>query len=370
MMASRKHESSTLFATLRRLLGNEASRLNLESSEFDSTLQSIARLNPDELSELLELADQHHVWVRVMALLQHAAGLAGNDPLLRWTENELWRERARAEKDVQLLKAICDLLEQAGWPATIIKSLDHWPDLGSDFDLFTRSHPEVVVSVLTKQFHARVESRSWGDRLANKWNFRVPGLSRLIEIHVKVLGQTGEQEALGCRLENRRLFKSVARYCFSVPAPEEQIVIATLQRMYRHFYIRLCDILDVAHLLENNAIDFRELKTTADLGGVWPGVATFLVIVAEYANEYGFGAFELPHQVRSSARFDSSMTYIARQYVRVPILPQAAGLYLSQLLSSGSKVKLSTTLRLSLLPPLAAAAFLGTKITGSDKGIW
>ncbi|MGA2924103.1 MAG: hypothetical protein ABSE28_23635 [Candidatus Sulfotelmatobacter sp.] len=58
------------------------------------------------------------------------------------------------------------------------------------------------------------------------------------------------------------------------------------------------------------------------------------------------------------------------KFLRIPIFPQAARLYASEwkrLLLNG---ELQSTLRLSLLPGLAAAAALELKLTGSDKGIW
>jgi hypothetical protein len=54
----------------------------------------------------------------------------------------------------------------------------------------------------------------------------------------------------------------------------------------------------------------------------------------------------------------------------VPILPQSAVLYTSQLAGVLGKGEFSSGARLSLLPWLATAAAVGQKLTGSDKGIW
>ena len=88
---------------------------------------------------------------------------------------------------------------------------------------------------MTTRFRARIEPRSWGDRLANKWNFAIAGLPEAIEVHVQRLGQTGEHIAMAQRFISRRVKKSVLGLEFRVPAPEERIIVATLQRMYRHF---------------------------------------------------------------------------------------------------------------------------------------
>ncbi len=74
--------------------------------------------------------------------------------------------------------------------------------------------------------------------------------------------------------------------------------------------------------------------------------------------------------VTTAARFGNERMCFKRKFLRIPIFPQAARLYASEwerLLLNG---ELQNTLRLSLLPGLAAAAALELKLTGSDKGIW
>ena len=61
--------------------------------------------------------------------------------------------------------------------------------------------------------------------------------------------------------------------------------------------------------------------------------------------------------------------YYARGFIRVPIMPQSARLYTSQLAGVLGKGELQNGARLTL-PWLATAAVVGQKLTGSDKGIW
>jgi hypothetical protein len=86
----------------------------------------------------------------------------------------------------------------------VIKSLDHWPDLGSDLDLYTNADPEDVSKLMVTSFDAQIAPRSWGDRLAGKWNFLIPGLPEAVEIHMGRLGQTGEQVTIASHLAERR----------------------------------------------------------------------------------------------------------------------------------------------------------------------
>jgi hypothetical protein len=147
-------------------------------------------------------------------------------------------------------------------------------------------------------------------------------------------------------------------------------MISTLQRMYRHFYFRLCDIVDAASLVEARAIDYEDLRFSAKVAGIWEGVATYLAIVSDYVKQYRGTGLDLPEIVTTAARFGGEQVFYARAFLRVPIMPQSAKLYGSQLTGMLQKGELQSSARLSLLPWLATAAAVGQKITGSDKGIW
>lgn len=344
----------------------EAPVENLESLQSD--LEYVAGLSKHERARFVELANTHHVLVRALPVLENAAAVAGNDHVTNWCGNALAAERGRIENAIRTLQRICEALELAGCKITVIKSLDHWPDLGSDLDLYTSGDEQTIAQAMKANFNATPAARSWGDRLANKWNFCVPGLPELVEIHVRYLGQTGEHCKMARRVVERRVAKIVQGRTFLVPAPEERIVISTLQRMYRHFYFRLCDMADVAALLQAQAIDYAELRKAAETGGIWRGVATFLFLVSQYVKSYG-GKVELQDEVAASAYSTDIRVSLGGDFLRVPRLP-AASLYGAQLLKAGLHRDLRAMCRLPLLPPLAVSALLAYRLTGSDKGVW
>jgi hypothetical protein len=328
----------------------------------------LSNWDQDEVSRFFAFADLHHVLVRAIETLQSSALVAMSPRLSSQCATALAKEQERIRQALRMLHPVCNALESAGCSAIVIKSLDHWPDIGSDLDLFTDGGQEQIVSILRKQFAAQVLPRSWGDRLAHKWNFRLPGLSEAVEVHVGCLGQTGEHLKLARRVASRDVRRTVGGYTFRVAAPEERILITTLQRMYRHFYCRLCDIVDTAKLIQAHELDYTILKDAAESSGIWPGVATFLTTVTEYARAYGTEV-ELPREVISSATKGDALQ-LRGDFLRISIMPQAAGLFLRQVLHAGSQRNLRTVGRLSLLPGLAAAAFVAFKITGNDKGVW
>ncbi len=147
-------------------------------------------------------------------------------------------------------------------------------------------------------------------------------------------------------------------------------MISTLQRMYRHFYLRLCDIADTARLVDSGEIDYVYLRELAGSAGLWDGMATYLVTVSGYVKPYRGSELDLPRLVTDAARFGNEEVRFRRKFLRIPIFPHAARFYAAEwrrLLMNG---ELQNTMRLSLLPGLAAAAALELKLTGSDKGIW
>lgn len=346
-------------------------RAGREPSGRGERIASVARsLTLKDLEDLRLLATANHVIVRTFAPLASILETEGQSKEAGWLREVLREEQTRIDHALGFLSHICAVLESTGLKATVIKSLDHWPDLGSDLDLYTDADPGELVAVMRAMFNARVDDRSWGDRLANKWNFVIPGLPELVEIHVGRLGQTGEQIAITRSLSKHARETMFGRYALRVTAPEDRIVISTLQRMYRHFYIRLCDVADNARLLDNNLVEFEYLHSLSAEAGLWCGVATYLGIVSDYVEAYrGYGA-PLSSLVKGSVKFGMEKVRFRNQFLRVPILPQSLNLYAGELKALLLRGDFRNTLRLSLLPGLATAAAVEQKLTGNDKGVW
>lgn len=330
-------------------------------------LANISRQGSDEL---VSLASSNHVLVRGMERLIVQMREAGDTDRASWAANAMETELGRIRNALPFLYRICQAIEEEGHDVTVIKSLDHWPDLGSDLDLYTNADSDKVIDLMKRRFGAELAARSWGDRLAHKWNFVIPGLPEAVEIHMGRLGQTGEQRVLASAVASRSREVRIDGRTYRVPSVSDRLMISTLQRMYRHFYFRLCDIVDSAELVERGAVDYEDLRLAARKAGIWEGVATYLNIVSDYVKQYRGIGLDLPRFVRAAARFGGKDVFYRREFLRVPILPQSASLYGSQLSGLLRRGELRSSARLGLLPCLATAAAVGQKITGSDKGIW
>lgn len=352
---------------LSRLLFAAHTGVSASTAAPYTEIQTIRR---DQFNDLAELANANHVVIRALDAALMMLRDAQDDERAEWVQTALSTERARIDHAIPFLHAICAAFDEEGCDITVMKSLDHWPDLGSDLDLYTGTDPKTVIQLMVRRFQAQLAPRSWGDRLACKWNFVIPGLPESVEIHMGRLGQTGEQITLASRIAARSRSIRIGEYTFRVPSVSDRLMISTLQRMYRHFYFRLCDVVDTAELADANAIDYSDLQASATSAGIWEGVATYLVIVSDYVKQYRGTGFDLPRAVTDAARFGGEKVYFARGFLRVPILPESAALYGTQLTGLLRKRELHSSARLGLLPWLATAAAVGQKITGSDKSIW
>ena len=275
---------------------NALLQLTLAPQNSEQAVAFVAGLSDVQRDRLVALADANHVVVRAFRVVAEQA--TNGSTLAQWATDVVAKETQRIQNALTFLHHICSELENGACPTAVMKSLEHWPDLGNDLDLYTTADERRVVHIMLNQMGAHIEPRSWGDRLANKWNFAVPGLPESVEVHAKRLGQTGEHTAMAKRFVSRRVPRTLLGLTFLVPAPEESLIVATLQRMYRHFYFRVCDIANTAALLESGELDFNELKRAADLGGIWAGVATYLKIVCDYVREYR--GLLLRYRLRSS----------------------------------------------------------------------
>jgi hypothetical protein len=324
----------------------------------------------DRFDDILALAHLNHVVVRWLEMF---VKLAREEQSLDWfqlADSALSSEKARIAAALNSLHEVCAAFQNRGHAIMVIKTLDHWPDFGSDMDLFTTAQPNEVLLLMTQCFNAHLAPRSWGDHLANKWNFMIPGLPEPIEIHVGRLGQTGEQVAIAESLTTRSWQIDAGGYRFRVPSIPDRLIISTLQRMYRHFNIRLCDIIDTAAIADAGLINYDQLSVLAESAGVWEGVATYLAIVSDYVRSYRGTPLNLPHFVLDSARFRGAEIFYDKGFLRVPLMPHSARLYGSEMAHVLSRGELQNCARLSLLPLLGTAAMAAQRITGSDKGIW
>src|SRR5215467_2429770 len=141
-------------------------KLTLRPATAADVFPKLLELTPAQRQDLVELADSNHVIIRVFEVVNRVAGNRCIPEIQAWAVSVLSTERQRITNALSHLQAVCKALDEAGCPVAVMKTLDHLPDLGNDLDLVSTGDRRTILNVLTQQFAAKVEPRSWGDRLA------------------------------------------------------------------------------------------------------------------------------------------------------------------------------------------------------------
>ena len=91
---------------------------------------ALVQLDREAFDNLVALASSNHVIVRAMEVFLLLTKAANDTVRTEWAETALAEERSRIQVAMSFLKPICAAFDEEGKDVTVIKSLDHWPDLG------------------------------------------------------------------------------------------------------------------------------------------------------------------------------------------------------------------------------------------------
>jgi hypothetical protein len=154
----------------------------------------------------------------------------------------------------------------------------------------------------------------------------------------------------------------IGNQAFRVPSVSDRLMISTLQRMYRHFYFRLCDIVDTAASCRRQAALTTGPALFSDDAGIWEGVATYLVIVSDYVRKYSGSGLDLPQFVIAAARFGGDEVYYADSFCGFRSCRNPPGSTDLNLPGCCERRELQNWRPTQLLPWLATAAWLGKEL--------
>lgn len=323
-------------------------------------------LNEKQRQEFLDTASTHRIVVRsFQALINHAKTSGVRIP--SWIAHGSTQAEQSAIRNISALANVCTQLTSAGFPNVVIKSLDHWPDLGNDFDIYATGSEKEICALMERSFTAEAKAQSWSDRLACKHRFILPGVEKPIEIHLGRLGQSGQQVRMGRLILERCRIKIFSGHSLSITSPEDQIILRVLDRCYRHHSFRLCDIVDVEQVIKNNSLDFEYLKRETKRSGIYKGFCAYLNVVDEYCLHYQRSNLPLPAWVRRNAIFGTEKVFPNAGVLQIPLFPQSARLHTREFTRALRRKDLHKTLRISLLPGLVLAAEAKSRISGKSR---
>jgi len=301
---------------------------------------------------LLRVAARNVVLVRTADALE-AAGVCMPDFFVEAVE----RARRRARAVVETVRRVGRACERNGVRFIFAKAFQHYPDAGLDIDLFVLSRSRATDALILEGTAAVPHATNLFGRLAGVSNYRVAGCESLLEIHhgrMGLLGEHGSHVSLLIRNATRADETGLLS-----PSDQDVLVVQGMQRVYRHSFIRLCDIVCTVSLLRRARMDWDYvLRTTRQLG-TEHGLRCYLGYV-EQVHRKVFGRGLLPRWLRDELRTDGCGRVEFREGVyRFPRVRVAGRIYLGKVRAAVRSGNWDGASRLCLLPLVTAAAVLG-----------
>lgn len=316
--------------------------------------EAIERIGWDKL---LRVARRNYVLIRLAARLSE---LGVHAPA--FFDEAAEDERRRAAQMLGVISHVSRACEERGVEYLFAKSFQHYPDMGGDIDLFVTSRSSAVDESMLEGTAARPVAKDLRGRMSGVAAYRVSGGEFVLEIHHGRIGVLGEHSALVSQLISNGERAEVGGRQFLVPSAEDLLVLHGMQRVYRHDFIRLCDVLSTASLVGRSRFDWDYVCRTSEQLGTTYGLCSYMTYVGQIQRET-LGRELLPDELRRRLTVESCGRGEFRGGVfAFPRGRVVARIYLGKLRAAVRAGNLDGLGRLSLMPFVAAAA-LTRKLT-------
>ena len=301
--------------------------------------------------ELLRVALRNFVLVRLTARLE---GLGVRGPA--FFEGAAEEERRRASLMFGVIRRVSRACEAGGVEHLFAKSFQHYPDMGGDIDLFVASRARAVDEAVLAGTAAEPVANDFRARMSGVTTYRVAGGDFVLEIYHGRVGVLGEHGALVSQLIRNGERARLGGGEFLVPAAEDLLILHGMQRVYRHDFIRLCDVLSTAALVGRERLDWDYVLRTSEQLGTLYGLGSYLTYVEQIYRET-LGRTLLPAQVR--ARLTAGCCGHGEFRGGVFVFPRgrvAGRIYLGKVSAAVRAGNWDGVSRLSLMPLVVASA--------------
>ena len=177
-----------------------------------------------------------------------------------------------------------------------------------------------------------------------------------------LLGQVGEDRHWPHQiLLSRQKWEDVDAAIY-IPAPEHRFLLQVQQRLYRHFFIRLSDVLNSIVIVRSGVLDWESLRQTAHMTGIWGGCLTYLGYL-QGIHEVALGQpleVSLPSgEAVENGRMDLGY---CRSFIRFPRTRVVTRLYREKARALLAYREWENLGRVSLLPLIAAGELFALKV--------
>lgn len=237
---------------------------------------------------LADLAEQNAVLVRLADRLADC----GIHPPRRLAE-AAERERERARIALGVLELIAAAAARHGVPWILTKARDRLPDVGDDLDLLVGADADAADRWLLEGVAVNRHEPTLAHRLAGSTLYTVTGTSLVLDIRHGRLGHAGQHADYATQLFRNQRCVTLGGVTCAVPAPEDQLVLAGVEKVTARRTFHLCDVLHAIGTIRQRRahIDWDYVVATARTLGIRGALSCYLHYVDDiYARLVGAGA--------------------------------------------------------------------------------
>lgn len=187
-------------------------------------------------------------------------------------------ERRRVAAALELIRRVEDACQAAGMDDFVFaKAFRHYPDIATDVDLLTLQPPHTINPVLERALGVPAR-RGLAEWVAHASTFLVRGAGAELDVSHGRLGVLGEHVAYATALVRSRRRITVAGTAFHTAAPEHQLVLQGMLRVYGHRSFRLADVVYTVRAVREG-VDWDTVLRWAHATGTRRGLSCYLTYV-------------------------------------------------------------------------------------------
>ncbi|HKY05364.1 MAG TPA: nucleotidyltransferase family protein [Blastocatellia bacterium] len=302
---------------------------------------------------LLRVSRSNRLLLRVADWLQARAVRPSPD-----FADAVLRERQRVEAQLELIDRIGGVCAERGIDFIFPKAFQHYPDSGSDIDMFVPSHSRGVDRLIVERFNAHPEKRGLYHRVGGTANYRIDGYGSTLEIHHGRLGRFGETDSYVSTLIENGTQIELGGKRFLSPSAEDNIVLHGMLRVYGRLYVRLSDIASTISLVRRGDLDWDYIVTTSRQFGSFHGLCSFLSFADQIHLEvFGNRLTDYDQRMRNISKGWGRVEFKDGFY-RFPVVKTIGRIYFNKFKVALLSGDFASASRLTLLPLAAASTAL------------
>ncbi|HNX82737.1 MAG TPA: nucleotidyltransferase family protein [Candidatus Omnitrophota bacterium] len=353
----------------------------ITGSLFDTTTEKFAASETFSWKDLLKVLRKNRITSRW--LNKNKSRLDVN--MQKEADVALTEENERIAMARKITSAVTKEFEKRNIPFVVMKTLDNYPDLGHDIDLYTEASAALLDEIFIVAFKAKLETPTFSETMNQKRNYKIPDYTTF-EVHCSKLGQLGEELQVGKDMLATRESITIDGMTTYIPKAEYKVLLCVLQRIYRHFNIRICDAYNTITMINNNQLDWQYLKEISQKYGIWEGVLLYLSYVQKIADYYSFPYCEVsalprhceapqePKQSQIHLRAITKKNWPAsiidkNMHFRFPLFSTGINVYSKKIAFEIRRFNLYALWRIGLIMPVSFLHLIMVKLFGKS-GIW